>query len=124
MKRSQARSEEAIEFARNQRRNSNEFATTVWQWIRNREIHGVKFRREHPILPYTADFCCTERNLIIEVDGEGHFTEEGIELDRVRDRFLKNLGYRILRIPGYAVIREGDAVITSIRDFVRESREG
>jgi hypothetical protein len=48
----------------------------------------------------------------------------GLDHDRVRDRFLKNLGYRILRIPGYAVIREGDAVITSIRDFVRESREG
>lgn len=123
MKRSRARSQESIEFARNQRRTSNEFAATVWQWIRNRQIGGAKFRREYPIPPYTVDFCCVERKLIIEIDGEGHFTEEGLEHDRVRDRFLRNLGYKILRIPGYAVIREDGDVITRIREFVRETGE-
>ncbi len=118
MKRSRARSKEAIEFARDQRRKSNEFADTVWQWIRNGQVAGAKFRREHPIPPYTVDFCCVKRKLIIEIDGEGHFTKEGIEHDRVRDHFLQNLGYKILRIPGYAVIREEGDVITRIREFV------
>ncbi len=60
--------------------------------------------------------------LIIEIDGEGHFTKEGIEHDRVRDHFLQNLGFKILRIPGYAVIREEGDVIGRIREFVGSMR--
>lgn len=88
MKHSQARSPEAIEFARSQRRTANEFASTVWQWIRNRQIDGAKFRREFPIAPYTVDFCCVDCMLIIEVDGDSHLTEEGKLHDQMRDRFL------------------------------------
>ncbi len=121
-KRSQARLPDSIDFARHQRRNSNEFAATVWQWIRNRQILGAKFRREYPIPPYTVDFCCVELNLIIEIDGEGHFTDEGMEHDRAPDRFLQSLGYKILRIPGYAVIREDGNVLATIREFVGEAK--
>lgn len=51
-------SKEAIDFARSQRQEANRFAWTVWQWLRNRKCLGQKFRREFPIPPYTADFCC------------------------------------------------------------------
>ena len=118
-KHSRARSTETIQFARNQRRSSNEFASTVWQWIRNRQIGNQKFRREHPIPPYTVDFCCVELKLIIEIDGEGHFTEAGRERDRARDEYLTSLGYTILRIPGYEVIREDGNGAQTIRDFVQ-----
>ena len=70
MTRSKSRSEEAIEFARAQRQGANEFAWTVWQWLRNRGCHRQKFRREFPIGHYTADFCCVELKLIVEIDGE------------------------------------------------------
>ena len=120
-KRSQARSHEAIDFARNQRRTSNEFAATVWQWIRNRQIYGAKFRREFPIPPYTVDFCCVDQKLIIEIDGEAHVSEAGIQHDRVRDQFLTSLGYKILRIPGYEAIREDGNAIDRIRKFVQDS---
>ncbi len=118
MKRSQARSKPSIEFAKNQRHTSNEFATTVWQWIRNRQCCNQKFRREVPIPPYTVDFCCVELKLIIEIDGEHHISEAGIEHDRIRDQYLRGLGYQILRIPGYDVIRDGGEVIERIRCFV------
>ena len=118
VKRRESRSSEAIEFARSQRRTANEFSSTVWQWIRNRQIDGVKFRREFPIPPYTVDFCCVERMLIVEVDGQAHFSEEGKRQDHVRDHYLQRLGYRILRIPGYEVIRDGSKVIHQIREFV------
>ena len=121
MKRSKARTDTSIDFARSQRRTSNEFATTVWQWIRNRQIHRVKFRREFPIPPYTVDFCCIDLKLIIEIDGEGHFSDEGLAHDRERDRYLSKLGYQILRIPGYAVIREGREVILLIQEFVKRA---
>ncbi|MGV3483079.1 MAG: endonuclease domain-containing protein [Planctomycetaceae bacterium] len=124
MKRSKARLPESIEFARDQRRTSNEFTATVWQWVRNRQICGAKFRREHSIPPYTVDFCCLELRLIIEIDGEGHFTKEGMGRDRARDQYLRDLGFRILRIPGYAVIREDGDAIQKIREFVASADTG
>ncbi|AMV30646.1 hypothetical protein VN12_00925 [Pirellula sp. SH-Sr6A] len=119
MKRSRSRSKEAIEFAQSKRRTSNEFSTNVWQWIRNRQIQGLKFRREYPIPPYTVDFCCVEQKLIIEIDGASHFTEDGLAHDLHRDRFLHARGVRVLRIPGYAVIGEGREVIRAIQEFVK-----
>ena len=74
--------------------------------VRNRSCGGEKFRREHPIERYTADFCCLRLKLIIEVDGEGHFTDEGMNRDRKRDKYLSDLGYRILRISGFDVMND------------------
>ena len=119
MTRSRSRSEEAIEFARAQRQGANEFAWTVWQWLRNRGCHRQKFRREFPIGPYTADFCCVELKLMVEIDGEPHLTDEGRERDRIRDQFLKELGYKVLRVPGYEVIREDGNAHERIWEFVK-----
>ncbi|WP_338338228.1 endonuclease domain-containing protein, partial [Xanthomonas citri] len=44
----------------------------VWRCLRSKQLHGLKFRRQHPIPPYIADFCCIERRLIIELDGSQH----------------------------------------------------
>ena len=121
IKRTPARSEASIDFARDQRQMAHEFAATVWQWLRNRQIERRKFRREHPIPPYTVDFCCVEERLVIEVDGEPHLTESAQRYDRDRDRFLNQLGYKVLRIPGYEVIREDGQALKKIREFVREA---
>ncbi len=118
MKRSRARSPETIEFARAQRATANEFADTVWQWIR--QICKQKFRREHPIPPYTADFCCVELKLILEIDGADHFTPDGQERDRVRDEFLDSQEYRVVRIAGYKVLRAGREVLQKIECEVKK----
>ena len=82
MKRGRARLSEAIEFARAERAMANEFARTVWEWVRNRQIEKQKFRREVAIPPYTADFCCVELKLILEIDGADHVTAKGQRRDR------------------------------------------
>ncbi|MFN0017355.1 MAG: endonuclease domain-containing protein [Pirellulaceae bacterium] len=120
MKRSRARDPEAIQFARNQRATANEFARTVWQWVRNRQVCRQKFRREYPLPPYTADFCCVELKLILEVDGADHFTEEGQERDGVRDEALAREGYLVVRISGFDVLREPERVYLGIEERVRE----
>jgi very-short-patch-repair endonuclease len=74
------------------------------------QICNQKFRREYPIPPYTADFCCVELKLILEIDGTDHFTAAGQERDRVRDDFLKRQGYRVVRISGFEVLRAGNPV--------------
>ena len=120
MKRSRARSPDAIEFARLQRAMANEFAGIVWQWVRNRQIRGQKFRREYAIPPYTADFCCVGLKLILEIDGADHLTEEGRQRDRARDDFLSGLGYRVVRIFGYDVLREPSSCRAGIVEQVRQ----
>ncbi len=98
------RDQENIEFARDQRKRANEFADIMWQLLRGRRCQGRKFRREYPIPPYTADFCCVELKLVVEVDGDDHFTETGRKKDQRRDAFLRRQGYEVIRFAGYDLI--------------------
>ena len=124
MKKSKARSKQNIDFAKSQRRMASDYVLIVWQWVRDRQVLGQKFRREHPVPPYTVDFFCVELGLVIEIDGQPHLTPEGIAHDQIRDRFLKSLGYKILRIPGYEILRDSQSVRNRIVGFVRDASEG
>ena len=124
MKKSKARLKQNIDFAKSQRRMASDYVLIVWQWLRDRRVLGQKFRREHPVPPYTVDFFCVELGLVIEIDGQPHLTPEGIAHDRVRDRFLKSLGYEILRIPGYEILRDSQSVRNRIVGFVKDASEG
>ena len=112
------RDPDAIAFARDQRQQANEFANLVWEMVRNRRCRAQKFRREYPIPPYTADFCCVVLKLIIEIDGEDHFTESGRQRDQSRDHFLAERGYCVLRIPGFQLLHDPTAVRLAIESEV------
>ena len=56
---------------------------------------NFKFRRQHPIGPFIVDFCCSEKKLVIELDGSQH--EDELAYDARRSQFLKEQGYRVLR---------------------------
>jgi very-short-patch-repair endonuclease len=120
MNRSRARSPATIEFARARRAAANEFAHTVWQWVRNRQFCDQKFRREYAIPPYTADFCCLELKWVLEIDGSDHLTEVGRQRDLVRDDSLNRPGYRVMRISGYEVLREPVNCRTTIVEKVQQ----
>ena len=124
MKKSKARLKQNIDFAKSQRRMASDYVLIVWQWLRNRQVLGQKFRREHPVPPYTVDFFCVELGLVIEIDGQPHLSPEGIAHDRVRDRFLKSLGYEILRISGYEILRDSQTVRNGIAGFVKVALDG
>jgi very-short-patch-repair endonuclease len=74
------------------RRNMTDAERTLWRELRHNQL-GCRFRRQHPIPPYIADFACVEAKLIVEIDG-GQHAGAG---DQVRDSFLKRHGWRILR---------------------------
>ena len=118
-----SRDPDAIAFARDQRVCANEFARAVWQTVRNRGCRNQKFRREDPIPPYTADFCCVALKLILEVDGEHHQTDEEREHDKRRDRYLAEQGYSLLRIPGYQVTQDPGSVRCLIETTIDERIE-
>ena len=121
-RRPRRRNPEAIQFARDQRATANEFARHVWHMVRNRGCCGEKFRREHVIGPYTVDFCCIALKLVAEVDGEHHFTDDGKEHDRKRDAYLNELGYKVLRIPGFEVLNDPSAVRKRIEWVIKSKK--
>lgn len=69
----------------------------LWMKLRNKQLEGVKFRRQQPIGPYIVDFVNFERKLVIEIDGGQHNEEEIREGDEERTTWLKKRGYRVLR---------------------------
>ncbi len=71
----------------------------LWSELRAfRHLYGVHVRRQAPVGPYFPDFIIQEHRLIIEVDGEHHHTEAGQERDAKRDAWLREIGYRTIRI--------------------------
>ena len=122
IKRSGERQPDRIEFAREQRKQANEFSHDVWQMVRAGRMLGEKFRREYPMGPYTLDFVCVELQLNIEIDGKDHWTEEGRRHDLLRDVYLQRLGFTVLRINGFRVTQDPLSVRNEIEAIVRGLR--
>jgi very-short-patch-repair endonuclease len=80
--------------ARSMRRAPIDAEENLWWRLRGRRLGGLKFRRQHPIGGYVADFACLEAKLIVKVDGKQH---QGSEGDVVRTRELRRLGFRMIR---------------------------
>jgi len=81
----------------------------LWSRLRRRQIHGRRFRRQHPIGPFIADFACTEAKLVIELDGGQHV--ELKDKDAARTRWLAERGYRVLRFWNHDVLTQIDVVL-------------
>ena len=103
-----------IEFARLRRQMADEWERLMWQLLRNRQRCNQKFRREHPLGIYTADFYCAAAKLVVEIDGESHLTEEAKRYDKIRDQWMKKQGIRILRFTCAQVQHETQSVIDQI----------
>lgn len=84
----------------------------LWQKLRNRNLNGVKFRRQHAIDRFIVDFYCDEFKLIIEVDGEVH--QYTLEEDMLRQEYLESLGLRVLRFTNEQVLENILAVLDQI----------
>ena len=97
----------------NNRKNPTDAETLLWQCIRDRQL-GLKFRRQHAVGDYIADFICLEISLIIEVDGEYHNSEEQQEKDTIRTEFLNEQGFYVLRFTNEEVINRTEWVLKSI----------
>ncbi|MGE0283171.1 MAG: endonuclease domain-containing protein [Rhizobiaceae bacterium] len=80
--------------ARSLRKGDNLAEGRLWTELKNRKLGGYKFVRQLPIEPYFADFACREQRLVIELDGSQHADSA---YDRVRDAFMQEAGYSVLR---------------------------
>jgi very-short-patch-repair endonuclease len=101
-----------IERARTLRRDSTLPERIFWELIRAHRMDGIKFRRQHPIGPYFADFACISRMLVIEIDGRHH--DDQLAADARRTQILEQLGWRVLRFGASEVIDNPDGIWTAI----------
>ncbi|HQO36620.1 MAG TPA: endonuclease domain-containing protein [bacterium] len=80
-----------------------------WQHVRNKQLHGIYVRRQHPIGPYITDFFVPDLKIVIELDGHSHDTR--LEKDAARDDYMKNQGYRVIRLQNEDVMKNLDGVL-------------
>ncbi len=84
----------------------------LWSRLRNRQLGGLKFRRQHPIGSYIVDFYCAEARLVIELDGDSH--TEQIEYDAKRTLWIGEQGHREIRFWNREVLQNLDGVLQMI----------
>ena len=82
--------------------------------------HDPRFLRQHPIGPYIVDFFCAEATLIVELDGDVHGTENGLEHDERRTHYLETHGFRILRFRSRDVFDRFEGVCEIIEKAVHD----
>lgn len=84
----------------------------LWQELRGKQVAGFRFRRQHPIGHYIADFACVEKLLVIELDGGQH--QEQREYDERRTDYLQSEGWQVLRFWNNEVMANLDGVLARI----------
>ena len=104
-----------VERARRLRRQMSPPEIALWQYLRTRP-GGLRFRRQHPIDPYTLDFYCREAGVDIEVDGDAHDMGDNPQRDERRDAWLAERGVLTLRFLAADVLGELDAVAKRIEE--------
>jgi len=99
-------------YARANRQSMSEAERLVWSHLRHGRL-GVRFRRQHPIGPYIADFACISHKIVVELDGSQH---KGSRYDQARDRYLRSRGWTVLRFWAWDVVANLEGVLARIAD--------
>jgi len=94
----------------------------VWARVRNRQV-GYKFRRQHPIYRFIADFYCVEVKLVIEIDGDTHAEPDQAEYDAARTEWLEARGHRVIRFSNRDVHAHLDDVLKTIFETCEKLKE-
>ena len=90
----------------------------LWQHLRNRQLEGCKFRRQHPFADYILDFACLERKLVIELDGGQH--ADDVVYDAKRTALLEKSGFCVLRFWNNEVFENIEGVAEVILQVLKQ----
>ena len=107
--------------ARELRRLATDAERKLWRLLRNRQVDGIKFRRQRPIGRYIVDFVAIERDLIVELDGGQHAIST--DAGRVRTQRLSGMGFRVIRFWNNHVLLNPEEVISEIRKALAPDAE-
>src|SRR5262245_26600026 len=109
----------ATEKRRELRRNLTPAEATLWRYLKNSQLDGKEFRRQHSIGPYIVDFYCPECRVIVELDGAFHTSLLAAERDSRRSEFLRKFGAEIVRFESEDVFKNREGVVEAIRAVLR-----
>ena len=106
--------EKTLAYSKDLRKNMTDAEQTLWFYLRNNQLAGYKFRRQEAIDNYIGDFVCYKKKLIIELDGGQHNDEQNIEQDKIRQNYLEQQGFKILRFWNDNIFNNIEGVLDTI----------
>ena len=106
-------------FRRKLRRQMTAAEVALWVMIKNKQINGERFLRQYSVSHYVLDFYCPKYKLAVELDGAGHFTDEGREYDEKRTEYLNTVGIRVIRFENLEVFNYPGQVLEEIKKYLR-----
>ena len=109
-----------FEHARKLRDNQTEAELFLWSQLANFKYLNVRFKRQHPILYFIADFYCHKAKLIIEVDGGYHNIPEQFRYDKERDQELEDLGLKVIRFTNEQVLFKIENTLKEIEQVIKQ----
>jgi very-short-patch-repair endonuclease len=104
--------------ARNLRKNMTDAERNLWAKIRGKQLKEKQFYRQKNIGNYIVDFYCPAAKLIIELDGGQHYSENMQKKDEIRDSYLNQLGFRVLRFSDREVLKNIEGVLERIYKYL------
>ena len=104
--------------ARTLRAGMTDAEQKLWFYLRRKQVRGLQFYRQKPLLNFIVDFYCPTAKLVIELDGSQHAELDHQQKDQRRDNLLKELGLLVLRFDNRQVLMEMDSVLAVINDVV------
>ena len=111
------------EFKQNRKDLRNQLTpaeATLWTLLKRKGLEGRKFRRQHSVDKYVLDFYCPSERLAVELDGEPHYTDEGMRSDERRKEYLDSKRIRVLRFENDEIFQSAEEVLAEIRKHFRD----
>lgn len=114
-----------LEAARTLRKSMTDAEQLMWHCLRQKQLGGFRFRRQHPFERFVLDFYCCEAKLAIELDGGQHNEPDNIARDMERTAFLEQHGIQVIRFWNNEVFQNLEGVLQSVYDAaLRRARHG
>jgi very-short-patch-repair endonuclease len=91
----------------------------LWSKLRLKQLNGYQFYRQRVIGNYIVDFCSPALKLVIEVDGSQHYSDDVASFDKIRDKYLQDYGFKVLRFNDYEVLTNTNGVVENILENMK-----
>ena len=114
MRKLRTQEKESQKFARHLRKNMTEAEHRLWHHIRHKHLDGYRFRRQHPIGKYIADFACISEKLVVEIDGGTHSEDHEVAHDQQRTIYLERKGWIVVRYGNEEIYKNLSGVLDDI----------
>ena len=94
----------------------------LWSKLRGKQLNQVQFYRQKIIGNYIVDFYCLKANLVIELDGGQHYSEEGRYKDKQRDNYLQSQGLYVMRFSDRDVFENLEGIVNHIQNYMNKGK--